>query len=131
MAATRLGVEEITRHFHELEDPRSEVNRLHPLEGVIVIALLAVLAGASGPTAIAQWAKLKRELLAGVLDLPRPALFLAGKASARYRRQAGPKTNVLADFFIGARAAVIGCPVLTRDVRPYKAYFPSVRLISP
>jgi DDE_Tnp_1-associated len=37
---------------------------------VLVIALLAVLAGAGGPTAIARWAALKEELLSHVLDLP-------------------------------------------------------------
>jgi predicted transposase YbfD/YdcC len=37
---------------------------------VVVIALLAVLAGAGGPTAIARWAALKEELLLQVLDLP-------------------------------------------------------------
>src|SRR5204863_5934480 len=37
---------------------------------VVVIALLAVLAGAGGPTAIARWAALKEEWLARVLDLP-------------------------------------------------------------
>jgi predicted transposase YbfD/YdcC len=40
---------------------------------VVVIALLAVLAGAGGPTAIARWAALKEELLARVLDLPNGA----------------------------------------------------------
>ena len=66
-----------------------------------------------------------------VAELPRPALFLAGKAYARYRRQGGKKHNVLADFFIGAHAAVLGCPLLTRDARRYKNYFPSVTLITP
>lgn len=66
-----------------------------------------------------------------VLDLPRPALFLAGKAFVRYRRQGGTKNNVLGDFFIGAHAAVAGCPVLTRDTRRYASYFPSVVLVSP
>lgn len=66
-----------------------------------------------------------------VMELPRPALFLAGKAFVRYRRQGGKKSNVLADFFIGAYAAVLGCPVLTRDVQRYQAYFPSVALITP
>jgi predicted transposase YbfD/YdcC len=37
---------------------------------VVVIALLAVLAGAGGPTAIARWAALKEDLLSQVLDLP-------------------------------------------------------------
>jgi hypothetical protein len=66
-----------------------------------------------------------------ILELPRPSLFLAGKAFARYRRQGGRKNNVLADFFIGAHAAVLGCPVLTRDVQRYRSYFPSVTLIAP
>jgi predicted transposase YbfD/YdcC len=37
---------------------------------VVVLALVAVRAGAGGPTAIARWAALKEELLSRVLDLP-------------------------------------------------------------
>ena len=66
-----------------------------------------------------------------MLELPRPALFLAGKAFVRYRRQGGKKANVLADFFIGAHAAVSGYPLLTRDTGRYASYFPSVSLIAP
>jgi predicted transposase YbfD/YdcC len=66
----RVSLDEIVVHFQELEDPRSTVNRRHPLVSVVVIALLAVLAGAGGPTAIARWAALKEEFLLQVLDLP-------------------------------------------------------------
>mgnify|MGYP000964149645 CR=1 FL=1 len=66
-----------------------------------------------------------------VIDMPKPALFLAGKAFVKYRRQGGTKNNVLADFFIGAHAAVAGFPVLTRDVRRYAGYFPTVALVAP
>ena len=66
----RISLDEVTRHFRELEDPRSSVNRQHPLVSVVVIALMAVLAGANGPTAIAKWAALKEEFLVRVLDLP-------------------------------------------------------------
>lgn len=66
-----------------------------------------------------------------VIEVPRPALFLAGKAFVRYRRQGGRKSNVLADFFIGAHAAVSRYPVLTRDTRRYTAYFSDVMLIAP
>jgi predicted nucleic acid-binding protein len=66
-----------------------------------------------------------------LLELPRPALFLAGKAFAQYRKQGGKANNVLADFFIGAHAAVLGYPLLTRDTRRYQSYFPSVKLIAP
>ncbi len=64
-------------------------------------------------------------------EIPKPALFLAGKAFVRYRREGGTKQNVLADFFIGAHAAVAGCPVLTRDPSRYRTYFPSVDLLTP
>ena len=68
--ARQIGLDEVIRHFEELEDPRSEINLRHPLLSVVVIALLAVLAGGGGPTAIAQWAVLKQEFLLQVLDLP-------------------------------------------------------------
>ena len=67
----------------------------------------------------------------GMIEIPRPALFLAGKAFVQYRRQGGVRNNVLGDFFIGAHAAVSGLPVLTRDTRRYASYFPSVKLVSP
>ena len=66
-----------------------------------------------------------------VVEIPKPALFLAGKAFVQYRRQGGTKSNVLADFFIGAHAAVSGYPVLTQDVRRYGSYFPTVKLVAP
>ncbi len=66
----RVGLDEIIRHFEELEDPRSTVNLRHPLVSVVVIALMAVLAGAGGPTAIAKWAMLKQDFLLKALDLP-------------------------------------------------------------
>ena len=69
----RISLDEIVAHFQGLEEPRSTVNRRHPLVSVVVIALLAVLAGAGGPTAIARWAALKEGLLSQVLDLPNGA----------------------------------------------------------
>jgi predicted transposase YbfD/YdcC len=66
----RVSLDEVVVHFQELEDPRSTINQRHPLASVLVIALLAVLAGAGGPTAIARWAALKEEFLLRVLDLP-------------------------------------------------------------
>jgi predicted nucleic acid-binding protein len=67
-----------------------------------------------------------------VLDrMPMHALFLAGKAYSRYRSSGGVRTGVLPDFFIGAHAQVLGCPLLTRDVRRYRTYFPDVELVTP
>ena len=66
-----------------------------------------------------------------LLGIPREAAFRAGLAFLQYRKQGGTKTNVLPDFFIGAHAAVLGAPLLTRDPRRYATYFPTVRLITP
>jgi predicted transposase YbfD/YdcC len=63
-------LDEIVPHFAELEDPRSTVNLQHPLVSVVVIALMGVLAGAGGPTAIARWAATKEEFLLKTLNLP-------------------------------------------------------------
>jgi predicted transposase YbfD/YdcC len=60
----------LLRFFDDLPDPRSNVNRLHRLGDVIVIAICAIVANADGPTAIAQWAKLNAAWLRGHLALP-------------------------------------------------------------
>ncbi len=112
MTSTRSKLDEIVASFATLEDPRSHINRRHPLPSVLVIAVLAVLAGAAGPTAIARWAVLKEDLLVGLLDLPRgipgkdvfrrvlmllkPAAFEAGFNAwiARLRDEAMAETGV-------------------------------------
>ena len=64
-------------------------------------------------------------------EIPRPALFLAGKILQGYRRRGGSKTGVPPDFFIGAHASIEGMTLLTRDRKRYRHYFPTVDLISP
>src|SRR5512135_2607248 len=66
----RISLDQVVLHFAELEDPRSTANRRHPLVSAVVIAVMAVLAGAGGPTAIARWAALKEESLLEAPDLP-------------------------------------------------------------
>lgn len=70
---------DIAKHFEALEDPRCYINRHHPLTSVVVIAIMAILAGANGPTAIAKWARAKEELLRQGLPLlhgvPRKDVF--------------------------------------------------------
>jgi predicted nucleic acid-binding protein len=71
------------------------------------------------------------EMRLTVLNIPRQAAFLAGKAHLQYRRRGGVKSNVLSDFLIGAHAAVLSCALLTRDRPLYSTYFPTVPLITP
>lgn len=72
-----------------------------------------------------------RDLNIGLAAIPRNALFLAGKAYLRYRSAGGLRTGLLADFFIGAHAAVVQLPLLTRDARRYRTYFPTIDMITP
>lgn len=60
----------ILEYFKDLEDPRSTVNRLHVLGDLIVICVLAVIAGADGPKAIGIWAASNAEWLKSYLALP-------------------------------------------------------------
>jgi len=66
-----------------------------------------------------------------MLEIPKEALFLAGKAYFRYRDGRGTKRYPLPDFYIGAQAAVLGLDLITRDVNRYRTYFPTVNLICP
>jgi hypothetical protein len=72
-----------------------------------------------------------RDIGVDLVPMSRSALFLAGKAYLRYRAAGGVRTGVLSDFFIGAHAAADQLPLLTRDVRRYRSYFPKVELIAP
>jgi predicted nucleic acid-binding protein len=63
--------------------------------------------------------------------LPYSAAFLAAKAFLNYRRRGGSRTAPIADFYIGAHAAVARHKILTRDPRRFRRYFPTVELISP
>ena len=63
--------------------------------------------------------------------LPYLAGFAAGKAFVRYRRGGGDKRSPMPDFYIGAHAAVAGYRLLTRDVRRYRTYFPTIDIIGP
>ena len=66
-----------------------------------------------------------------MLELPKEALFLAGKVYLNYKRGKGTKKSPLPDFYIGAQAAVLGMDLITRDKGRYKTYFPTVRIICP
>jgi predicted nucleic acid-binding protein len=63
--------------------------------------------------------------------LPWEAAFLAGKSFLAYRRKGGSRRSPLPDFYIGAHAAVAGLPLLTRDARRYRTYFPHLSLLAP
>ena len=65
------------------------------------------------------------------LDLPYAASMPASNAFQMHRSRGGTRASPLPDFFIGAHAQAERLPLLTRDVRRYRTYFPEVKLIAP
>ena len=66
-----------------------------------------------------------------MLEIPKEALFLAGKAFLKYKKNRGTKRSPLPDFYIGAQAAILELDLITRDESRYRTYFPTVKLVSP
>ncbi|HUV60095.1 MAG TPA: PIN domain-containing protein [Desulfatiglandales bacterium] len=66
-----------------------------------------------------------------MIQIPKEALFLAGKAFIKHKKQKGSKLSPLPDFFIGAHAAVVGLEIMTRDISRFRSYFPTVKLVTP
>jgi predicted nucleic acid-binding protein len=64
-------------------------------------------------------------------EIPKEALFLAGKAFMSYRRAGGSRNRPLPDFFIGAHAAVSDLVLITRDPERVRTYFPKLRILCP
>ena len=66
-----------------------------------------------------------------IKDISTEAAYLAAQAFKRYRTNKGQFKTALPDFFIGAHAQVLECPLLTRDPQRFATYFPDVELITP
>ncbi len=101
------------------------------MRGPVVINVVIYSEFSVGYDQIEEIERLLKDVDIGWADIPREALFLAGKAFQRYRGQGGSRMGVLPDFFIGAHAAVSGMGLLTRDPQRYRSYFPKVSLICP
>jgi len=63
-------VDSLLEQFQALEDPRVNINRQHLLGDLIVISIMAVIAGADGPLAIGAWAENNKRWLTKRLILP-------------------------------------------------------------
>ena len=64
------NVDSILTSFEALNDPRSHINRRHVFGDLLVICIMAVIAGADGPQAIGVWADNNRAWLKKHLMLP-------------------------------------------------------------
>ena len=77
---------------------------------------------------LAHFVKLSSAIMKPLSD---KCAYEAGRAFIAYRQRGGIKTNVIADFFIGAQTVTEGWILLTRDAARYKTYFPKIKLICP
>ena len=64
-----VKVAPIMVYFSKLEDPRSTINRLHPLETVVAIVILGMMSFCKGWEDIEEYAETKKEWLSKFLDL--------------------------------------------------------------
>jgi predicted nucleic acid-binding protein len=118
------------------DDPQWAAWSLEKLDAASVTDTLAINAVIYSELSIAfeRIEELEAVITEGSLSvelIPREALFLAGKVFLTYRRSRGTKQSVLPDFYIGAHAAVMQWPILTRDVGRFRTHFPTVSLITP
>lgn len=67
----------------------------------------------------------------GFRNLGSDAAFRAGTAFKDYRDAGGLRTTLLADFLIAAHAETLGATLMTRDLRRFPRYFPSLVMITP
>ena len=65
------------------------------------------------------------------LGLPWAAAWLVARAFLEYRQRGGSRATPLPDFFIGAHAHAAQIPLLTRDPKRVRTYFPEVSLFAP
>lgn len=93
---------------------------------VIVLAELAPTIGT-----IEEGLDLLNSLGIGVVELDAEAAFRAGQAQAAFRAAGGKREKLLGDFLIGAHAVSRDQPLVTRDPKPYRTYFPELVLITP
>lgn len=127
---TNIFIDLLTRNPDWFEASRLAFERRMALGAIVIVdAVFAELA--AGFASEADCSDFLGALGVEHSAMSRQALWRAGRAFRDYRRRGGSKTNVLADFFIGAQASVLGAPILTRDLGRYRNYFPEVELVGP
>jgi predicted nucleic acid-binding protein len=100
-------------------------------EGELIISSVAFAEySAAYPSVVSVQADLDR--LQVIYDPINPeAAYLAGQVFLRYRREGGPRTHLLPDFFIAAHATVQADRLAAIDRGYLRAYFPTLPLLTP
>jgi predicted nucleic acid-binding protein len=101
-------------------------NKSRAIASVIVVGELALRAAD-----VEAVATMLRSVGITIAELDAAAAFRAGTAHAAYRAAGGTHEKLLGDFLIGAHAETRKVPLATRDPKPYRRYFPDLKLITP
>ena len=73
-----------------------------------------------------------REMGIRLIDFRIEDSYHAGQAYIAYRsRTKEPKPRLLADFLVGAHAALQSDQLMTRDRGYYRTYFPKLKIVEP
>jgi predicted nucleic acid-binding protein len=127
---TNIFIDLLTRNSDWFEASHRALERRMSLGSILIVdAVFAELA--TGFATEAECSDFLDALGVEHSTMSRQALWRAGWAFRDYRTRGGAKTNVLADFFIGAQAETLRIPLLTRDVARYATYFPMVAVVAP
>lgn len=101
------------------------------LDGTLVYNIVIAAEVAHEFRTEARYRAVFQEAIWEMEDIPFEAGLLAGWAHREYRARGGTRERTLPDFLIGAHAATAGHRLLTRDAGSYRAYLPSLEIISP
>jgi predicted nucleic acid-binding protein len=127
---TNIFIDLLTRNSDWFEASHRALERRMSLGSILIVdAVFAELA--TGFATEADCSDFLDALGVEHSTTSRQALWRAGRAFRDYRTRGGAKTNVLADFFIGAQAETLRIPLLTWDGGRYATYFPMVAVVAP
>ena len=110
--------------IHALDEARQE--------GALIISPIVVAEIAGHFSSASQQEKCLREMGIRLIDFRIEDSYHAGQAYIAYRsRTKEPKPRLLADFLVGAHAALQSDQLMTRDRGYYRTYFPKLKIVEP
>jgi hypothetical protein len=112
--------EDLLTHLSRIDDPRSEKNRLYPLEEVLLLCICAVVSGADGWQSIADFGRNKLVWLRGYLPFVNgmPSADCLGWVMARLPQRRFPGVLHRLDALGGAALRRRGGRPRRQDVAP-------------
>jgi predicted nucleic acid-binding protein len=115
----------------ELHDWARKAFEERKAHGPLIICDIVYSEFSAGMDTLEKTNEAVAELALERLRFTNETLFHAGKAYKEHKRRGGTRSNVLADFLIGAQAELEQAPLLTNNAKDYASYFPKMSIIQP